>query len=221
MTKITPTFPQKRIISVPMGRTNCAADWNWGINMMPTDGSGIVHQTDCTGKDTSYNYAAAGAPASNELAYFLGANPTKTPYTMLWKADFISLVMYPQELKTLGAGNTKLDHWKAQYIDYSDAHGLKWMLDIENPMYGAGIQLPDGVTTMGAFQKNTPGTDQSWYTPPNSTFATSYEASLCPAFNFIESSACNKNFLGYHMEYVHINALKWLYARTNYRRMSR
>lgn len=208
MTKITPTFPQQRVHISPLGFTNCTdSDWAWGKNYMLTDGSGSAYMEHCDG-----TASPVGSGTDNQLAYYKGANSMNKPYVMLIKMDQPAFFNYKADLATYGAGKTRLDAWKNRYVSLFNANNLKWMLDMEETMYGEGYTI--GNVTAGKFQSRTPGYDSSWYAPP-AGYAKSYETALGPAFDFIEQQ-CGPNFQGYHQEYISANALNWLYNRTNY-----
>jgi hypothetical protein len=194
------TYPQKKLnYGQVFGRVSCepwsqTGAWGYGIKFLPTDGSGRLTITNCDGTTVSYPTGT-----SNQLKYLKdnnwGISLGITQYTMY---------QYPEELKTLGAGHTQMDEFKRFYMDYCEAHGIKYWLEIAEIMNDQSR----------AWTYRTPPTDMSWYTPPTG-LATSYEARIGSAIDFMEQNA-GPNFQGYTFEQCFENGLKWLRSKTKY-----
>lgn len=190
--------------------TQCTPSWEWGTHWDFSDGSGTLHFKGCDGSTLSMN-----SGTDNTIGYLMGDNPSGTKYVVQCEADYTSLLNYAADVATLGEGNTRLDDWKAFYVDLFDSLGLKWLLGISTVTGGYGIDQYAAPGYIGRVTYRTPGYDAEWYTPADATYCSSYESLLGPGFDFIESE-CSENFIGYQMESEYTNYLQWLHDRTDY-----
>ena len=200
------TYPQKKFNGGQcFGRISCepysqTGAWGYGINFLPSDGSTNITFASCNGTPVTYPALGSnlkGFMLNNNWGFELGI----TQYTMY---------SYPAELVTLGAGYTQMDKFKSVYMDYCEANGIKYWIELAEIMNDQNL----------SWTWRTPGTTQSWYTPPAQgghaiPFAASYEARIGAAIDFIEANA-GPNFQGYSFESCFQNGLEWLRGKTSY-----
>ena len=217
MTKIMPVYPNKRVNGGNVGYTQSCPLWPWVTHILPTDGSGYIYPMNPypSGPD---DRTAIESGASNDLQYIIDHG---WDYLILldpvsgynYQADY-DMVTHPPTGE-YGPGNTRLDDWIATYIDFFNAHGIKWWCEIDIQMVaGEGYVIGSPPVTTGldvAIDWNMPPTDKSWYRP-GTGYPTSYENMLGPAIDRIEHES---GLQGYTFEMAFQNGVQWLHDKTN------
>lgn len=185
---------------------------------MPTDGSGYIYPLNPypSGPDDKATIASG---ASNDLQYIIDHG-----WDYLILLDPVSCYNYQADYNMethpltgeYGPGNTRLDDWIATYVDFFNAHGIKWWCEIDIQMAaGSGyvIGSPPVMTGLDvAIDWNMPPTYKTWYAP-GAGYPTSYEDMLGPAIDRIEQES---GLQGYTFESAFQNGVQWLRDKTDH-----
>ena len=213
MTKTIPDYPIKRLQSI-WGNNVCCPSWPYVNHLMPTTGSGTAYFRD--GADDSGNCPTWPYPqdsgaidtSCNDLAAMKGTySEDGRKWDVLLSCDPYIWTMFNT------TGHTYMDDWLATYDNLFHANDINYVIAIDALTTGEGYEVATGVVK-GVAEYKTPPTTKSFYTPPDSTYITSWEAQYGAAMDYFEAHA-SSNFLGYEMEFVWTNCQRWLYNRTN------